>query len=479
MIPVHSPKISVILIKTVNLINVPNSSGVNAKNAIIDLTPYLNEGSSVTAHKSVNSPNNGFTIRLGDQLIRNYGTSIYTAVEPMDVILIRMTGKYDPVKKTHEPQLVIRGVVTDTSQSESIGEGGKPSRIVTITGGDYGCFLRMFRINFLHGTGTAGLLAGIAKTYMETMFGIPFLTLPAGTFVAALTTRAINDFIGKIDNPALPSFLVNLEGADPDDYVFPQGIQANPDGTMWSHLQKHGNLGPFYELLIDDDEDKIAPTLRYRKPPYKNLAGELISDATGIVESFRVSPQEITAIQRSRSEHDVANFYMVHSGPGEYLSAIDTTRNMLTEHSSQMKTTDYQNSLESLYGFRMMDVTTEHGSLLTQSIPGQKKAEFEKGSTDHTEYILKQIKYLQDCNVDNVVFESGSINCKGSPEYKPGRYCEIDFGNGNKSSCYVTSVVHNFVPFRGYTCTLQFIRGTGFVNFTLAQSGYFYGKGVY
>ena len=58
-----------------------------------------------------------------------------------------------------------------------------------------------------------------------------------------------------------------------------------------------------------------------------------------------------------------------------------------------------------------MEVNTEHGSLKTQSISGQTAADYLQGGTAHAEYMRKQIKYLQDYDVDNVVFESGSIRC--------------------------------------------------------------------
>ncbi len=108
MIPVYTPQIRVALVKTVNRINVLSSFGHASKNAFIDLTPNLNEGSSVTVTKAVNSPGNSFTIRMGDQLVRNYGDSLYSIIEPMDVMLIYMS-------RIGEPQIVMRGIVTDTT----------------------------------------------------------------------------------------------------------------------------------------------------------------------------------------------------------------------------------------------------------------------------------------------------------------------------------------------------------------------------
>ena len=293
MIPVHTPQIKVILIKTVNRINIANKDGSTAKNAEINLTSYLNEGSSVSVTKGVNTPNNSFTIQLGDQLVKNYGDSIYSVVEPMDVMMIYMS-------QVGKPQIVMCGIVTDTSLDEAMGSDGKPSRVVTITGDDYGCILRIIQIYYLKGTNVKELMVGMSQQYLKDMFGIAYSPMPAQTFVALLVIRVINVFIERIGNPKLPALLVDLSGADNEDYVYPQGMQANLEGTMWSHLQKHGNLRPFYEVLIDDGED--ATTLHYRKPPFKSLdTGEYIFP-TGQSESFNIGTHEIILIRHSRSE---------------------------------------------------------------------------------------------------------------------------------------------------------------------------------
>lgn len=470
MIHVNTPKIDLVLIKTVNRINVANSDGSNAKNAEINLTKYLNEGSSVTVTKAINSPNNSFTVRMGDQLVKSYGDSIYSVVEPMDVMMIYMS-------QVGKPQIVMRGIVTDTSLDESMSSDGKPSRVVTISGGDYGCILRMIQIYYLKGTNVRELMMGMSGQYLKDMFGMPYVSMPAPSFVSLLVTLVINVFIDLIDTTALPPLLVDIAGADDEDVVYPQGMQSNPEGTMWSHLQKHGNLGPFYEILFDDGDD--ATTLRYRKPPFKSLDTGAYIFPTGQSESFNLTTSEIISIRHSRSERDVATYYYVKAAGGDFNTEMDVLRLSIVGDGSSLSTKDYPNSLETLYGFRKMEVSTEHGSLKTPLISGQSKVDYEQGCTAHTAYIKKQIKYLQDCNVDNVVFESGSIRCNGRPDFKPGHYAEIDWENGSSASCYVSSVTHNFEPYRGYTCTLQYTRGTGFVNRTGSSHPYVYGKGVY
>jgi hypothetical protein len=470
MTPIHTPQISVLLTKNSSR----NIRVQVAPHTVIDLTPFLNEGSSVTTQKTLNSPNGGFTIRLGDQWAAAWGSSIYGLVEPMDAVEIRMS-------RVGKPVLVMRGMVTDITIDKSIGSDGKPSRNVTITGGDYGAFLRMIQIHSIRGQDISTLIATMSKEYLKEVYGIPNGTMPAGDFMTALTVMVINDHIANVGNPSLPQITdINTKGADDLDQVYMLGFQANPNGTMWSHIQEHGNLGPFYEMFFDDFETETA--LVYRKPPFKKLnkegGSEFIFPASrqAEVETFTVKPNEITAIRQSRSEHDVSNFYYARAAKTDFFSDMDTILMSVMGDGSKLSTKDHPNCEQSVYGFRMMDINTNHGNTLE---PGQDMATNKAGNSNLSTYMLQQIKYLQDCNVDNVVFESGTIRCAGRPEYKVGRYCEIDWGNGVKFTGYVVSVSHTYEPYKGYTCSLQFIRGTEYASATAADNPYFHGQGVY
>jgi hypothetical protein len=484
MIQVHAPQVSVMLYKIV--VRKDESTDPDASASMdVDITPYLGEGSSVTTHRAINSPGNGFSIRLSDQLLRGKPGyekySIYDMVEPMDVVEIRMS-------RVGNTQLVMRGLVTDTSLDQSIDASGKPTRIVTITGGDYGCFLRMMSISYFKGSSIGLAIAAMTKTYMSVVYGIPVASFPAGDFVTMLVNEVINDFIGKFKNDMLPFLDADVTGADAEDMVHPLGVQSNPEGTLWDYLHKHGNLGPFYELLFEDEESYSR--LVYRKPAFKSIP---CNDTNGTckpekfifnltdadVGSFDIAPNEIISIRRARSEHDVANWYMVRSATGELRTDQMVTRDSIVGDGTFLSKGDYPNCHEDMYGIRPMEVSTEHGSLKTQATPGQKEAEFKAGGIGHADYMKKQIKYLQDSNIDNVLFESGSIRCNGNPIYKPGCHFAIDWGNANQETGYVTSVTHTFEVLKGYTCTLQFSRGTGFVWRRQAKNPYFYGRGIY
>lgn len=433
----------------------------------IDLTPFFNEGSSVSTNRAINSPSGGFTIRLGDQFVPQHGDSIYGLVEPMDAVEIRMS-------RTGKPAMVMRGVITDISLDESMGQG--PTRTVTITGSDYGALLRMIQILFLKGSSRDDLILQISGQYMQEKFGIPYGSMSAAQFVGLMIVNVVNPFVTGLANNALQPLLLNLDGADSEDIVYPQGYQANPEGTMWSHIQKHGNLGPFYETFFDDGESDT--TFWYRKPAFKKLKTDEYVFPTASAQSFSIPPVEITGIKYSRSERDVANFYYVRAPRADFMTGMDTIVQSVMSDGQKLATDGegFENCDLNLFGRRAMEVSTNHGATL---FPGAPKEAHELAMNHVTAYLARQIKYLQDSNIDNAVFESGTIRCAGRPEYKVGHYCDIAWASGHKASGYVTAVSHTFEPFKGYTSTLQYTRGTGFVNRTNAEKPYLHGKGVY
>lgn len=451
-----------------------------------DLTPFLNEGSSITTHKETNSPSNSFTISLVDQPVYKgeQKISVYGALSPMDGVVIRMS-------HVGEPTMVFRGVITDVSLDESMSNDGRPSRRVTITGGDYGVFLRIMQITAVKGATIAQLIGGMTGSAFEDIFGIQFAVMPAGEFVEKLVNSVLNPLIAEILNSFYIDLSVDVTKADPVDLVSPFGYQANVQGTMWSHIQTHGNIGPFYEILFEDFEDKTV--LVYRKPPYRALAmngdGAYLSEVTSATD-IEIDPVDVISCKRSRTERNVANWFIVRAPRGAFDTSRDQWLESLRTNSDRMTTEDLSpttgnpnekkggrlSCAQNIYGFRLLEVDTMHGVGMSQ---GKKAADLASDFLSFDEYMWKQTEFIKQSNWDNVVFESGSIQCKGNAAYAPGTYVSIEWRSDVRFTAYVTAVTHQFEPFRGFTTSLQFIRGTEFQNRSSKAIPFYRGKGVY
>lgn len=459
-IPTYNPQIQVLLRKTVRA-----RSGVEdrfrGEAAVIDLSPYLGEGSSVSTQRGINQPAGGFSIRVGDRLypamkqVPGAVDSLYALVEPMDVIEIRMRRGAGSGKLP----LVMRGLVSDVRSDEAMGGDGRPSRTVTITGQDWGKWLQIIQIKYLRGQPIKASLEQMTQALLETRYGIPYIIQPAGRFVESLINKVVNRHIrgdadDRDDSPLLP-FLVDVSGADDSDVVSPIGMQSNPQGTMWTYLQQYGNLGPFYEVMIDDLE--AGPTLIYRKPVHQKLGntGGVFGDVS--TTTHIVPAADVVSISSSRTDADVANWYFVRAPRSDLLTSIDQV--LFSQTGGDLSTSDYPNSAGAIYGSRLMEVETQHGALLQ----GEKSEKLAKSQDSLTDYTRQQIKYLQDSNKDNVVFERGSMTCKGNEAIKPGSFFSLS-RRGLVTDGYITSVTQTFDPFKAFVTSVQFIRGNGFYN---------------
>ena len=147
------PRITVRLFKTIARKTIDGQSAVSVryeeKDEYIDLTPYLNIGSSVRTSKSVREPAGGFVITFADKPQKQFWSedleTIYGLVEPMDVVEIRMWGGTGAAPAGDYP-IVMRGYVSDVRRAQTVGQDGKPQRQVVISGQDYGKIWQVFQV---------------------------------------------------------------------------------------------------------------------------------------------------------------------------------------------------------------------------------------------------------------------------------------------------------------------------------------------
>src|ERR1035437_7882563 len=106
-IALRKPGLQVTLLKNVSRTTLDGATPVAQRFSgamqSIDLTPYIGAHNGVRVSKSVREPAGSFSITMTDQLYypgttltsrgpKSYGDSLYSLIEPMDGIEIRMTG---------------------------------------------------------------------------------------------------------------------------------------------------------------------------------------------------------------------------------------------------------------------------------------------------------------------------------------------------------------------------------------------------
>lgn len=451
-VQVFSPAISVVLKKTTSRDQSGKSIRYSGPHSF-DLKPLLTEDSSVTISRQINAPAGTFQISVGDRGVMHDQTldSLYGIAEPMDVIEIRMARNPHEYTQGKLP-LVFRGVISEIRRDESIGQDGKPRRTVVLAGHDWGKFLQIIQIKYIKGNPLKeDWLSGLI---MQTHFAINYGINPAGTVISDLTKKVANTFLARYSDANIVPFLVDVSGADPNDKVMPQPFQAFPDGTLWDYFQTFGDIGPFYELFIDDTED--GPKLVYRKPPYFTADGDLIYGA--LPDSVNVATDQIQRLSVSRGDADVANWFWVDL---KRLNLMDGPSAMWIGMGSNPYNSflDSPNTAKELYGVKFLEVKSNHG-FMHQGAP---KEQIDVDKINMATYITEKIRKLKLTNQDNVVFETGSMVIAGNEKVKVGTNVRIQRGHAT-SLYYAQSVTHTFQPFKSFTTAVNFIRGTGFVN---------------
>jgi hypothetical protein len=323
---------------------------------------------------------------------------------------------------------------------------------VVISGQDWGKFLQIIVDKKIRGNplGTDWL----SNMVMQTHYGIPVAIMSAPDLIQQCVEKIANPFIKKFsDTGAIVPFLSDVSGADPTDEAMMQGYYSNPMGTLWDFIKKYGDLGPFYEMFIDDTEQ--GPVLVYRKPPF--LAGTTSIYGTQF-EAVNVESSQVQRLRASRSDADVANYVWVDHPRTAQLTAMDLNLMSFGQDPATLLL-DTPNSSRTLYGVRTLELTSQHGVIL-QAAP---EAIFKQSKSSFLAYMKEKLRKLKLANQDNVVLESGTMVIAGNEKVKVGRVLVIQRGRFI-GTYYATSVTHTFNPFQSFMTTVQFVRGTGFDN---------------
>lgn len=466
-VKVHQPQFRATLYKTVARKSLGGSAvtsdrfqGTVAQQAI-DLTPFLGDGSHVTTHKSIRDPAGSWQIAIMDQPHTSTALeSLYGLVEPMDMIEIR--GRHGA--GAGDLPILMRGFVSEVTRSESMGSGGQPARSVTIGGQDYGKVWQIMQIVYW-----ADYILGqdyISAFRLFERFGVGFQTvLPVQDFVKQVVEKCINPFLAKMlpDSFPLPREL-KLDITVKHGTTSP-GIQSH-QGTFFELLRQFCDVGPWNEMFLEDRQDGVY--LVFRPAPFLTAADDppkkIQADAPDPVY-VDVTAEDLVSINASRSDQNVSNYYWVRA------PRFDLVDNWITQSwaatGSSRDTVilaDYTNSQEKLYGTRVMQAETALGNDAEQTLnTGAKSDGVERQARNMVDWVNTRRKVLVDANKDNVLFERGSLRLRGNEAIKPGTYVRLTRGTVS-ALYYAMDVQHELVPFFGWTTTVSYDRGTGFVR---------------
>jgi hypothetical protein len=478
---VYHPQIEVTLIKTINRTGMSFDNDGNRQGAKvderykvqrIDLKPYLGEAGGVRTSKSVREPAGAFAITLADKMHPELMESLYALIEPMDLVEIRFC--HDAADKLYKdknggrPPIVMRGLVSEIRRDESMGNDGKPVRKVVITGQDLGKLWQIFIIYYLQVAATGESTLTEFRFFDKYLQDKKMVTQFAKTFFKEIVAEVLNPFLARLQNTSGEPVIskgfvpyVTIEGS-----ISPYTLNAFSDVSLYSMMSTLFDVGPYNEMFIEDNEDEVSLILR--PLPFHDVSGKSIM---GIVTpspghdtpALDIPGEDIQNITSMRSDKGVANWYW--SANTKWVLTNDGVQMLQAQQALTEDKRLYPNSGMDRYGFRKMHIEYKLGaeSEVPDSDTGTPEV-IAKNKMTPIEWAKKRRNLLADLNKDNVVFESGTMRVRGNEKIKAGRFITSTRGGVNESWFYVVSVDHDFVPFQGYFTTINYERGTDFIN---------------
>lgn len=492
----RTPQVQIYLYKSIarkpGEAGLPTSERYASKDDFIDLTPFLGEVGSVSVSKSVKQIGGGFNITFSDKLhaselkekvsdgaLPKYSMeSLYGLIEVMDGIEIRWwsgEGLCPPVMP-----IKMRGFISDISRSRRINSNGKPERIITVEGQDYGKLFQMYQILHIPDyPGSKPLLTGanIFEQFGERAIN----TITGKQFIEMVVEHAINPTLEKL----LPPYNGMPRNMKVDASA--QGVLSNnymqDTGSIADMLNNYLDVGIWNELFVESRED--GEYIVWRPCPYYDLmsgrltqplddpkkADDAAYEKNSAVPPFITVPDDsISAIVQSRSDSGVFNFYWCNNQRFDLIDDI-SRRMQQTMAGTHESTLTYPNSSVDYFGVRLMSGNTVMGY---PDLENMGSGLDEKTHEDRGGMMTKWLAYRRDImilnNRDNAVLDKGAIEMKGgvysaenSRLLRAGDYIQVQDGNITWNA-YVTQLQETFAPFKAFFATAQYERGTGFAE---------------
>lgn len=450
----------------------PGSGGAGP---VIDITPYLSDRGRVFISKNLYQPMGAFSLVVADRPSDDYLDTLYGLIEPMDTVEIRLARS--PEEYGGVPPVIMRGFVEAIRRNETMSDDGTPQRVVVISGSDYGLMFTLVRI--IH------LLAYV--TGINLLSGFPFWEMTGIEKQPLTPGQWIDLLLQNVLNPALASFAVASDSVPvvitsnvtvTDGVIWPR---RDYEGTLWELMLAHSDQ-PWNELFIRDTDAGVEVV--HRPLPFRDATVDRAWIPQGAQtielpesEIIPVGIDEVSSLNAGRTDSHIANLYWVDHPLDVFLGGSNLLFASAIQNQDRATiflddAATYPNSDPRLYGARPMRVATQFGwtGMATDGVDLPESQQMAaRGSM--LDWLRRKRLDLIALNKDNVVFESGEMVLRGNERLRAGRYIDLT-RHKMRSIYYLYEVVHQFIPFRAYTTTCRFIRGTGFLDRSRSDSPY-------
>jgi hypothetical protein len=435
---------------------------------------------AVSTHRELNSPAGAWALTLVSKR-DNQGRTWAKRIRPMDYVEIRF-GRYK--KRGEKPQIIMRALVDQVTETIGISAEGQPQRQVTISGKDLGKLLLIKQIFILPNAGEQSFLAqslvrqGLERVVFADLYDkFTDQTSTDSSMSCQEFLDAVKKFIFEATssdaqgNSATPDATgtgptnlnknipeLRFTAKDMDDLkVIPANLTTF-QGSVWNLLTAFQGV-PVCELIVQDYEE--YPEVLWRWAPYKDKDGKIIPPASephsqsnqgpGTVE---ISTEDIQSYALSTSDQDLYDFYFVEAelgGAWQPLLAAEMT-------ADPGKNPLIRRDLIDRYGYKPLLVKFPLLNVFGTANEEQRH-DMEQ---DWQKVCDKVCDWLDKAFSNGVNLENGTLVLKGDERVEVGTYMKI---KETSQEFYIQSVRHDFMlnPPR-FTTTLQVTRGLWLEN---------------
>ena len=413
---------------------------VEIKINTIDISKALGDVGTVLINKALYAPAAEFHINLPDMPFGDKRESLYGLINPVDPIEIRMR------RLPHSEWFpVLRGFVRSVGRHEQISGDGRPQRMVVIAGNDCGAVFLMEQLRALITWHVSGE-TGIPPPYVYlTETGLTGSPEPANEFIwqaAVNPTKKIMDAAGFEFQRA---FSVHK------GHALVQYALAG-EGPVWEFIRRYSDA-PWNELFVREGETQ--PELVFRHTPWRTIDNAPLPDADlkkDNVQFYDVPIGDVVSLTAHRDDSELVQWaHVLHP-------AVETGGNSLP---LEYKIFRLNYGTADKFGDRLQEITSYLlPGAFDSSLPEKQQL---ASQNSYKEWLEDRVQWIAFAGEDIHRFERGVVTIKGNPKIQVGNYIRVRRG-AIVWEGYITSVTNDYQPFRRYLTTIEYIRGTQFVQ---------------